>query len=636
MRRTAVLTLAACCLAASVASQSAAPFDVVIRGGTIFDGTGGASFTADVGIRNGRIASVGGLSGRRADVEITARGLYVAPGFINIHSHPIADGLSRAENMLTQGVTTEILNPDGGGPLEIAQQLAAATAAGLAVNAGAYIGFNSAWSNVVGADNRKPTSAEIERMRELVLAGLENGAWGVSSGLDYKPAYFAQVEDVVRIVSVAAPWRTNFTNHDRITPESNFSSTSGITETLAIGTRARLLPVVTHMKAQGREQGTAAAILKSMAQGRYAAADAYPYLAGQSGLGALIVPAWAQEGGREAMLTRFADPATRARIVSEAERAMDARFGGPAGVYVTTINRELTDVMRETGVTGGEAIVRLLEEREMGAILRFGAEADLVAILKHPATSVACDCGATPGPASHPRYYGSFPRVLGRYVRETKALTWADAIRKMTGLPASTIGMVDRGFIAAGMAADVVVFDPATVIDRATFEKPTELSEGIRHVVVNGRVALRDGRPTGERAGRALRRTSHMPSRPMSTGVRRVAAAGTVGEAEVTLDVRQDGTERARGSFRYRDSASKATIDATEFGVLQTADRWASFTARARWMPSREERAITVIVDEGDPAAPNRTEVIVEAEDATVAAGALQGRARLAAPRRRR
>jgi N-acyl-D-amino-acid deacylase len=635
MSRSILTALAALALAASVSTQTPPAFDIVLRGGTIYDGTGASPRQGDVAIRNGRIATVGSVSGGRAQIEIEVKGLAVAPGFINIHSHPIGDGLSRAENMLTQGVTTEILNPDGGGPLDVAKQLEAARIAGLAVNAGAYIGFNSAWSDVVGPDNRKPTSSEVERMRELLLAGLESGAWGVSAGLDYKPAYFAQVEDVIRIVGVAAPWRTIFTNHDRITPESNFSSKAGIAETLAISGRANLVPVVTHMKAQGVEQGTAPAILRMMEQGRYAAADAYPYLAGQSGLGALIIPGWAQEGGRDAMLRRFADPEQRARIVAEAEHAMKARFGGPAGVYVTTINRELTDVMKEMDVAGGEAIVRLLEERDMGAILRFGAEPDLVTILKHPATSIACDCGATPGEASHPRYYGTFPRVLGRYVRETKALTLEDAVRKMTGLPASTIGMVDRGFIAAGMAADITVFDPATVIDHATFEKPMELSEGIRHVIVNGRLALRDGKTTGERAGQLVLRTQHMPSRPMTTGERRVYASGNVAESEVILDVRQEESGRARGSFRFTDSGSKATIEATELGLLQVSGTWASFTARAKWMPSNEERAITVIIDEIYPAASGAAQVIVEAEDASVVAGALRGRASVL-PRRTR
>jgi N-acyl-D-aspartate/D-glutamate deacylase len=215
-------------------------------------------------------------------------------------------------------------------------------------------------------------------------------------------------------------------------------------------------------------------------RGTYTAADVYPYLAGQTSLVALIIPGWAQDGGREAMLKRFADPALRARIVREAEEAMTARFGGAAPVYLPATRRQLTAVMQAMGVSAGEAVVRLLEQSNPGIIASFGIEADLVAILRHPTTSVACDCGAVAGDAAHPRYFGSFPRVLGRYVREQKALTWEDAIRKMTGLPAATIGLVDRGWLAPGMAADIAVFDPATVIDHATFASPTRPSEGVR------------------------------------------------------------------------------------------------------------------------------------------------------------
>ena len=393
--------------------------------------------------------------------------------------------------MLTQGVTTEIVNADGSGPLDLAAQLDGAAARGLAVNLGANIGFNSVWTEVVGLADRRPTASEAARMRQLITAGLAAGAWGVSAGLDYKPAYFATTEDVIAVVGVAREWRTAFTNHDRLTPESGFSSLAAMAETIAVGARTGLTPVVTHMKLQGHEQGRADTILTQMRQaterGNYTAADVYPYLAGQTGLVAFTIPGWAQDGGREAMLKRFADPAQRARIVKEAEAAMTARFGGPAGVYLPSMKQELTDVMREMQVPAGEAVVRLLERGSPGIIARFGIEADLVRILQHPTASVACDCGAVEREAAHPRYYGTFPRVLGRYVREQQALTWEDAVRKMTGLPAATVGLVDRGRLAVGMAADVVVFDPATVIDHATFEAPMEPSEGIRHVLVNGR-----------------------------------------------------------------------------------------------------------------------------------------------------
>ena len=248
-------------------------------------------------VRNGYIVAIGDLDGVDTKQVIEARGLFVAPGFINIHSHASPEALPTAVNMLTQGVTTEIFNADGSGPLDIAQQMNALGEPGLAVNIGGYIGFNSAWQAVVGNTDRRPTPEEIQRMRLTIAHGLEQGAWGVSAGLDYKPGYFARTEEVVRIIDVARPARTNFTNHDRVTPESNFSSKAGIDETVAIGEKSGLVPVVTHMKVTGREKGTAAQVLASLARattrGHYTAADAYPYLAGQTGLGSLIIPAWA-------------------------------------------------------------------------------------------------------------------------------------------------------------------------------------------------------------------------------------------------------------------------------------------------------------------------------------------------------
>ncbi len=611
-------------------------FDVILRSGTIVDGTGGSPFVADVGIVGQHIARVGKLSQSTAALELDVSGLHVAPGFINIHSHASSDALPTAENMLTQGVTTEILNPDGGGPTEIAPQLERLGAAGLALNVGAYIGFNSLWTMVVGTTDRRPTDEDIKRMRELLITGLEGGAWGVSAGLDYKPAYFATSEEVIAVVSAATSWRTNFTNHDRLTPDTKYSSRAGMLETLAIGRRANLLPVVTHMKVQGREQGTAAETLQMMgrttAGGRYAAADAYPYLAGQSGLGALIIPGWAQDGGREKMLERFKDPALRARIVSEAEAAMAARFGGPQGVFLPATRRELADVMQEMDVPAGEAVVRLLEEDNVGAILRFGAEPDLVKILQHPSTSIACDCGAAIGTRGHPRYYGSYPRVLGRYVRGTNALTLSDAVRKMTMLPAATIGIIDRGTVVPGMVADITVFDAKTVIDRATFEEPALPSEGIRHVFVNGGLALRDGKATGERHGRVLRRTRHMPSRAFGPSTRRLSARGAVaGEGhgaqtlQVVIDVSQDAiARRAKGGVRLIDSTGKTAIETTELGLLQVADGWSSVTGRARVLPKDEERTVLVVVEQADPTRPDREPtVIVTVDSAFEASGRL-------------
>jgi N-acyl-D-aspartate/D-glutamate deacylase len=609
--------LLATTLRAQVGGAPASPdiaYDVVLRRGTVVDGTGARRFVADVAIAGGRVVRIGDLTAARGALELDVRGLLVAPGFVNIHSHAVPSALPTAENMLTQGVTTEILNPDGGGPTDVAPQLSALAGAGLAVNVGANIGFNSLWAAVVGPADRRATPAEIERMRGLVVENLERGAWGVSAGLDYKPAYYATAEEVIEVVRPAARWRTNFANHDRLTPETRYSSRLGIAETIRIGATAGLVPLVTHMKVQGREQGSAPAVLAMMrqatARGHYTAADVYPYLAGQTSLAALIIPGWAQDGGREAMLARFRDPAQRARIVVEADEALAARFGGPAGVLLPATQRELTEVMRERQLTsGGEAVVRILETESPSAILRFGAERDLEALLRHPTTSVACDCGATTSERGHPRAFGTFPRVLGRYVRERKLLTWEDAVRKMTALPASTIGLVDRGVLAPGMAADVVVLDTATVLDHATYEEPARRSTGIRHVLVNGRLALRDGAPTGERSGRALLRTSHMPSRPLRTAVaRRVSARGTLGGpagAEIALAVSQGGgARRAAGTVRVRDPRTGTVIEARELGLLQTTAQWASFTGIARVREtdgSESTRALTVIVEQADP-----------------------------------
>lgn len=578
-------------------------FDIVLRHGTVIDGSGLAQFTADVGIKNGFVVAIGTVPNGSAVTELDVRGLVVAPGFINIHSHASPDALATAVNMLTQGVTTEIINADGGGPADLTSQMRTLASPGLAVNIGGYIGFNSVWQAVVGGEDRRPAPQDIERMRSMIDSGLAQGAWGVSAGLDYKPGYFAKAEEVIRVVDVARRARTNFTNHDRITPESNFSSKTGIEETLAIGEKSGMVPVVTHMKVQGREQGTAAAVLASMAQatarGRYTAGDAYPYLAGQSGLGALIIPGWAQEGGREAMVKRFADPAMRARIVREAEEAMAARFGGPQGVYLPRTQQELTAVMKEMNAGPGETILRILERgADPGAILRFGAEEDLIRILKDPAVSMACDCGASTATRVHPRFYGSFPRVLGRYVREQKIMSLEEAIRKSSWLPASTIGMNDRGLIALGMAADLVVFDANTIVDRATYEDPSRPSEGVKHVIVNGVVALKDGIATGARGGRALTRTNNMPSRATNTDLRHLKiegkGVGHVFKIELTQGA---GARAAVGSFIVGGVTYQP-------GFLQVTERWASVTGAA------DGRTISVTLDQNESASKSNIVVL--------------------------
>ncbi len=579
-------------------------YDVILRNGTIVDGTGGRSYRADIAVRNGFIHRIGNLRDSKAAVDLDVRGLVVAPGFINLHSHATLSGVRTAVNMLTQGVTTEIINADGAGSLSIAKQLADFSAAGLAVNLGGYIGFNSAWASVVGQADRRPDANEILKMRALLTENLKQGAWGVSSGLDYKPAYFARTSEVIAVLQAATPWRTNFPNHDRLTPESGYSSLAAIGETIEIGERSDVMPVVTHMKVQGHEQGNAPKAVAMMqaasARGHETVADIYPYLAGQTGLGALFVPAWAVEGGRAEMLKRFQDATLRPRIAREIETAIKARILTPENIYVSSHQRQFTEYMRERNAGAGETIISILEKESPSAIMKFGAEPDLIKLLQYTGSAVSCDCGASEAhPSLHPRYFGTFPRILGHYVRETKAMTLEDAVRKMSGLPANIIGLVDRGFLAVGMAADITVFDPATIIDHATYEQPTLASEGVRHVLVNGRFALRDGQATGEKTGRTLARSPDMPSRPMRTLQTRSVSAKT---PNLTLQLTQASNGGARGVFRFIDDNKQFRL--VEAGLLQAHGKWASFTARLRETRGTQELAALVILDGGNPLNP--------------------------------
>lgn len=501
-----------CCLMIFFLSACgpAQQYDLIFRNGTIVDGTGKVSYVGDVALNGDTIMAVGKLKRAMGAEEIDITGLVIAPGFINIHSHAEEDALPTAVNMLSQGVTTEIMNADGRSPMDLTLQMHQLDSGGLALNVGGCIGFNSVWQASVGLNDVRPTEAQIREMQEMIRNGLEAGAWGVSAGLDYVPGRYAKTAEVIEVLKPFSDWEVVFANHDRLTPESHYSSIAGMTETIDIGLASGLIPLITHMKVQGWEQGKVDTILRRMTAAKTgfeggAVADVYPYLAGMTGLASLIIPSWAQEGGYAAMVARFKDPALRARIILEAEEAMDLRFGGYEGIFLLDSQRELSEAMKEYGIDSpGEAVIRLLEVKNQAIIARFGIESDLIAIMQHPTTSIACDCGASLRDRLHPRSWGSFPKVLGEYVREKKALTLENAIYKMSGLPAKTIGMTDRGTLAPGMAADMVVFNPNTVIDKATYENPTLMSEGIVHTMVNGQFVWRDGAATGVKAGKTL------------------------------------------------------------------------------------------------------------------------------------
>src|SRR5690625_1636365 len=499
---------------------------VIFRGGTVVDESGGERFSADVGVIGGYVVAVGDLGGSRAETEVDATGLVVAPGFVDVHSHANTTALQEARCCLTQGGTTEILQPDGGGATNVPSALSVEHT-DIGINVGAYIGFNAVWSEVVG---RPPNDCEIEQMQEIIRLRMEDGAGGVSAGIAYVPAVYAETQHITDVVGAARAWRTNYCSHIRNESVDVVESTA---ECIQIGEDAGLAPVVTHMKVMGPEQWgqtkqTIGMLEEANARGTYAAADVYPYTASQTGLTA-IIPDWVEEGGREDMLERFADPDLRPQIATEIEELIAGRVESAADVYFPTRQETLADVAETKGVEPGEAAIQIMEDAgSLRTIYYFGHEDDFRRILTYSGTSVASDGGASTSNSIHPRRYGTQPRVLGHYSRDQGYLTLEQAVHKMTGLPAAMIGMVDRGLLAAGMAADVTVFDPETIIDHATFDEPRQYAEGVQHVLVGGQFALRDGELTGTRVGSALRRAGNMISRPYGKphSAARVRASG--------------------------------------------------------------------------------------------------------------
>ena len=523
--------------APSIVLPYRAAHDLVIRGGHVIDGTGAAPVEMDVAVQGGRIAEVARRVNDRGAVEIDARGVAVAPGFIDIHSHGDGSIFSdpRSESVIRQGVTTIVVGQDGssrfpshrgededGGYATFTALATALDGLPASVNVASMIGLGTIRAVVVGADDRPATDAELQRMTEMVRDAIAAGACGASSGLEYTPGAFASRAELAALCAplkaVQLPYATHMRNEDDRVLDA-------IDESIDVARKAGCPLQISHLKMQGPRNWTKLDdafrhIDEARRGGMDITFDRYPYIAYQTGLTNLF-PVWSRDGGTAAFLRRLDDASTSDRIKREALAKVDL-IGGWHNVLISSVGRggdstaagkRLDDYAKARGVDPYDATVTLLRSSNasMGMVGFAMSEENLDRVLAHPLGMVCSDGGAfaIDGPtrrgSPHPRGIGTFPRVLGRYVRERKALSLEQAVRKMSGMPAARLKLADRGRIAPRFAADLVVFDPATVTDRATFEEPFQYPDGIHVVVVNGQIALRDGQRTTAAGGKTLR-----------------------------------------------------------------------------------------------------------------------------------
>jgi N-acyl-D-amino-acid deacylase len=526
MRKLALFLLAVLVISgwAMRASAQGAAYDLILRGGRIVDGTGSPWYRGDVAIKGDTIVRIAPSIAERATRVIELGGLVVAPGFIDIHTHARRGifEVPTADNYVRQGVTTLVEGPDGGSPIPLAPFLAKVASTRITPNFASFVGQGSVRSAVIGEVNRPATAAEVDKMRALVQQGMEDGAFGLSSGLFYVPGTFTSTEEVIELAKVAGRMGGIYISHMR---DEASKVTESVRETLAIGERGGLPTQITHHKVVGKKYWgksteTLRMVDEARARGVDATIDQYPYTASATSISAALLPAWAQEGGRDATLTRLKDPATRAKIKAETVAIIrDERGGGdPKNVAVSSCQFDPTLAGKNLAqITEGRKLPVTLEnaaETALWIVEKGGAqgifhainEEDLQRILVHPATMIASD-GEIPifgQNHPHPRSYGTFARVLGVYVRDKKLLPLETAVQKMSAFPAQRLGMADRGVLREGMKADIAIFDPTRVRDTATFETPHSYAEGVSLVVVNGQVAFENGAMTTARPGRVL------------------------------------------------------------------------------------------------------------------------------------
>ena len=518
------------CLGVTSSSATAADahYDLVLRNARIVDGTGSPWYRADLAVRGDTIARIAPAITDPATRVIDLGGLVAAPGFIDIHTHA-SRGIFQvptADNYVRQGVTTVMEGPDGGGsglasglPVPLKPFLDRLEALPKSINIGSYIGQGAVREAVIGMANRPPTAEELGRMRDLVRQGMNDGAFGLSTGLFYVPGAFTPMAEVVELQKVAGGVHTS---HMRDEAAGVLNS---VKETIAIGEQAGVATQVSHHKIIGKANwGKSVETLKlideARARGVDATMDQYPYTASSTTIQAALLPAWAMEGGLKQAIERLKDPTTRAKIkAATTEIILTERGGGdPKNVSIalcewdaSLAGKNLAEVTQQHGLAptpenAAETTLWLVERGGCRGVFHAMGEPDLQRILAHPATMIASDgeVAIFGRGAIHPRSYGTFARVLAVYVREKKVVTLEDAVRKMSSFPAARIGFGDRGVLRPGMKADIAVFDPARVRDAATFDKPHQYAEGFSYVIVNGQIAYENGGMTAARPGRVL------------------------------------------------------------------------------------------------------------------------------------
>jgi dihydroorotase/N-acyl-D-amino-acid deacylase len=524
-RASAALTIVPIAVAIAALAPAQPPtYDLVIRNGRIVDGTGSPWYRGDLAVRGDVIA----LMARRIDEPaarmIDAKGDVVAPGFIDLHTHALDDILEvpTADNYIRQGVTTLIGSPDGRSPIPLKPLLDRIAAARIAPNVGSFVGQGSVREAVVGLVNRAATPADLEQMRGLVRQAMVDGAFGLSTGLFYVPGTFTPTAEIVELAKVAGSLGGIHISHMRDEASRVLDS---VRETIEIGEQGGLPTQVTHHKVigtanWGRSIETLRLIDEARARGVDATLDVYPYTASSTNIASALLPAWALEGGASETLARLREPATRAKMKAEAVRLLrDERGGGdPQNVQLarcewdtSLAGKRLGDLTRDRGrepslENAADTVLWIVEQGNCTGIFHAMDERDLQRILRHPASMIASDGGLQVfGRGSpHPRSYGTFVRVLARYVRELRILSLEEAVRKMSAFPAQRAGLTDRGVLREGLKADIVVFDPERVRDLATFERPHQYPEGVSYVVVSGQLVVDAGQLTSARPGRVL------------------------------------------------------------------------------------------------------------------------------------